>query len=81
MNGALNQQINGNDKWCLTPFIAAAGGALAAAEATSVMGGFVIADGLASGAIAGGVVGGAAGVVVGVVAVGIIAMAPSKSCR
>ena len=20
MNGALNQQINGNDKWCLTPF-------------------------------------------------------------
>ena len=73
-----------SNKWCLTPFIpfiAAAGGALAAAEATSVMGGFVIADGLASGAIAGGVVGGAAGVVVGVVAVGIIAMAPSKSCR
>ena len=22
MNGALNQPINGNDKWCLTPFIA-----------------------------------------------------------
>ena len=21
MNGALNQQINGKDKWCLTPFI------------------------------------------------------------
>ena len=21
MHGALNQQINGSDKWCLTPFI------------------------------------------------------------
>ena len=21
MHGALNQQINGKDKWCLTPFI------------------------------------------------------------